>query len=783
MTGFQTCLRAVFILFMLALCLPVSAQFVWDAGGGNANYANNPNWLPNGAPATESSHAYVFDIANLVAEPSYAEFWRPNNNIDNLTFTGLTIAGSDASWEGIWSGGWDIRGREIILAGDITASGGTHRYSMAATLTTDVGIHVADQSLQITVSLTGADHTVTKTGEGMLIISGANTLAGLVVDAGILRSTLGGTTTLGGPDALLTFNGGEFDLVQNAAQTFGQNVVVGGDFTLTHNRNNDGNGTAQTFGSLSIGDHVLTSRQGTDSIFATASTFAFGSTTLSGNAVFETLAGEGDLGANMSLGAVSETGGTRTLTKTGGGALSLTETGTYTGGSFINAGSIRAGADNALGTGLLTLQDGVTVSTVLNSNVRITLDNDVQINGDLNIGAAGFGAPLTFTGGVDLGSEIRTLNSFNVNPGNNNLRHILSGVVTGTGGLRLTGDGLLELSGNNEFSGGVTLVSGTLFLGNNAALGPGTLIIEGGTLRLTGIQNRNLANDIQVEGDFTIGAYGSFFILRGTMDLGGETRTLTFDGSGVKNLNGVISNGGLILDASTSEAVIMIRNNSYAGETTLLGGALQVGAAGGGMTGTGAVTVQTGGILLGTGTVRGYSFTAQAGATVHTGDGQTALDFGTLTISPVSGAGTLDFQADSVVYLGINPGGTSDLLNIVGTGQTELLFNNDLIVTAPDDFVPTAPEVFNLLDWTGLASDPTFAAHFTFVELLNGNGDEAPGLDLPDISGSGFIWDISQFTTNGSIAIVVIPEPSRLLLGALGFGSLLLRRRRAGGAC
>ncbi|MEN3944248.1 PEP-CTERM sorting domain-containing protein [Prosthecobacter sp. SYSU 5D2] len=64
------------------------------------------------------------------------------------------------------------------------------------------------------------------------------------------------------------------------------------------------------------------------------------------------------------------------------------------------------------------------------------------------------------------------------------------------------------------------------------------------------------------------------------------------------------------------------------------------------------------------------------------------------------------------------------------------------------------------------------------MELLNGNGDEAAGLDLPDISGSGFVWDISQFTTNGSIAIVLIPEPSRLLLGALGFAALFLRRRR-----
>ena len=64
-----------------------------------------------------------------------------------------------------------------------------------------------------------------------------------------------------------------------------------------------------------------------------------------------------------------------------------------------------------------------------------------------------------------------------------------------------------------------------------------------------------------------------------------------------------------------------------------------------------------------------------------------------------------------------------------------------------------------------------------FFDHLTGNTDEAAGLDLPNISGSGFLWDISQFTTNGSIAIVV-PEPSRAAFLLVAGLAVFLRRSR-----
>src|SRR5690606_23818640 len=82
-------------------------------------------------------------------------------------------------------------------------------------------------------------------------------------------------------------------------------------------------------------------------------------------------------------------------------------------------------------------------------------------------------------------------------------------------------------------------------------------------------------------------------------------------------------------------------------------------------------------------------------ATIHAGDGVAEEDFGTLQVAPLSGSGSLDFQAGSTVVLGLNPGGSSDLLNIQGTGFNTLLFLGNLSVTAPG-FTPTAPAVFDL---------------------------------------------------------------------------------------
>jgi hypothetical protein len=74
------------------------------------------------------------------------------------------------------------------------------------------------------------------------------------------------------------------------------------------------------------------------------------------------------------------------------------------------------------------------------------------------------------------------------------------------------------------------------------------------------------------------------------------------------------------------------------------------------------------------------------------------------------------------------------------------------------------------MDWTGLLSG----------SFNVGSGFSTGGIhgdfDLPDISSTNFAWDTSAFRTHG--VIVVVPEPSRLLLLFFGLLGLFFRRRR-----
>ena len=71
----------------------------------------------------------------------------------------------------------------------------------------------------------------------------------------------------------------------------------------------------------------------------------------------------------------------------------------------------------------------------------------------------------------------------------------------------------------------------------------------------------------------------------------------------------------------------------------------------------------------------------------------------TLNFTPASGSGSFDFQSGSKIILGINTGGSGDLLNFDGLASGTLLFNGNLQVTAPAGYVPTSPQTFNLIDW------------------------------------------------------------------------------------
>lgn len=514
--------------------------------------------------------------------------------------------------------------------------------------------------------------------------------------------------------------------------------------------------------------------------------------------------------ASLPLTAVSGSGGTGSLTTYVNGAF-----GGFAGGVVIDTN----GFNNTLGTALLApAGNGV-------SSIPLTDGGSGYIGAPYVEITGGGGNGATATATVDLNPASPTYGQVTgiviTNPGQGYTSAPTitllggggGGAAVGTattaantsGGLTKLGAGTLTLSGTsaNTYTGVTSVQAGQLDLSKTA----GVDAVAGDVALGTGTAPAvlKLINSDQIA-DTSVVSFDGVGANAGTLRLNNKNETVgglaSSGGAGVvENESGAVGTGTLTVQVASSTRVYsgILRNgdgsgadgtlalaktgagtqvlsgvNTYTGATTVTAGTLQIST--GGTTGTGAVTVQTGATLQGAGLIRGSGFTAASGSLVVVGDGAQQGAYGTLTFTPAAGSGILDFQSGSTVVIGINPGGTSDLLNIIGTGANTLLFNGNLTITAPESFIPVTSEVFNLLDWSGLASS-TFATRFTSTGFLTGNGDEAAGLDLPDISGTGYFWDLSSFTTSGAIAIVV-PEPSRFLLLGLALGAAIARRHR-----
>ncbi|KQY35455.1 hypothetical protein ASD38_02545 [Caulobacter sp. Root487D2Y] len=314
--------------------------------------------------------------------------------------------------------------------------------------------------------------------------------------------------------------------------------------------------------------------------------------------------------------------GAATLTKSGGGVLVLGGANSYAGGTAINGGAIRIGADANLGaaSGGLALDFGTLETTASFASARgVALGEN---GGAFSIGA---GAQLT-----------------------------LDGVITGAGQLGKTGEGTLVLTGLNSHAGGTIVEAGTLVVSSDGNLGAAAapLVLDGGTLRLGASFDPAATRPVDLLG------------LGGAIDTGGYTSTFA---QGIAGTGALTKQGG--------GALILVGDNSYSGGTTISAGALRIGN--GGTTGSLAGDVVDNGVLVFdradqtafAGAISGAGSLTQAGTgkTVLTGAnnyaGGTLISAGTLQIGnggtggaitgEVVDDGTLAFnRSDDVTFTG-----------------------------------------------------------------------------------------------------------------------------------
>jgi autotransporter-associated beta strand protein len=366
--------------------------------------------------------------------------------------------------------------------------------------------------------------------------------------------------------------------------------------------------------------------------------------------------------------------------------------------------------------------------------------------------------------------------------------------ITGTGTILKTDESFLNLAGQSTFSGGIIHQNGDILFNNSSLgapgaptsgpLGVGPLTLGGaGEPRLAATVSgaQTLHNSLNLAGNFRFGPVNGAFthpvILAGPGTLQTNIQIAT-DLAGTLSGNITDAGQGYSLTKAGLASLTLHGTNSYSGTTSVTAGTLQVGQAGAGTTGTGPVVVKGTSTLLGTGTILGSSFTAESGSTVRAGDSAAGGVVGTLSFTPDGNGGSLDFQSGSQTFLDLSLSGPSDLLSLSGSGTQSLFFNGSLTI-GPATLTPTTPGVYNLLDWSGMAT-VTFAPHFSagsYSGLLLGNGDDNLGFDLPDVGGSGYAWDINDFTSDGTIALVLVPEPGPGLLLLLSL-TIMRRRRR-----
>ncbi len=445
----------------------------------------------------------------------------------------------------------------------------------------------------------------TKTGTGILTLSGANTYLGPTnINAGVLRAGTFNTFDLG--TAVTVAAGATFDL-NNNDQNIGSlagagNVTLGtallgtgfnntsttfsgvisgtgtiglvkfgtGVQTLSGSNTYSGN-TVITAGTLRAGA-ANTLSTGTQVQVGTGSTFnlnnfaqSIGSLSGAGNVTLgtailtigndnrSTIPGGGALNFG---GVISGTGG---LTKVGTGTQILSGGNTYTGPTNITGGILRAGAFNVFDLG-----------TALTVGTGATFDLN---NLDQNVGS------LAGAGNITLGTAL-------LGTGFNNTSTTFSGVISGTGtiGLVKFGTGTQTLSGQNTYTGNTVITAGTLRAGAVNTLSTATQVQVGfgSTFSLN-----NFAQSIG-----SLSGAGSVTLGTASLTIGNDNRS-TIPGGGALNFGGVISGTGGLTKVGTGTQILS-GVNTYTGPTNVTGGTLRAGVANAFSPAT-DVTVGTGG--------------------------------------------------------------------------------------------------------------------------------------------------------------------------------------------
>lgn len=345
----------------------------------------------------------------------------------------------------------------------------------------------------------------------------------------------------------------------------------------------------------------------------------------------------------------------------------INSSGPNSGGTFDVSGSANTLTQNGLITGLGTLYKQGSGTLVLNNNNDYTggtfIDNGtVQISKDRDLGRAGVGHILTFEGGtlrttnagsifIDRNTFVgSTGGTFDVTAGNVTLRAPISNRFTGISGrLTKTGTGTLFIDGTNTYSGGTIINQGAIDIDKDSNLGAAS-----GALTFSGSGGR-----LQTNNSFT-----SFRTINlnasGTIDVIGSSTTVDHDGA--------INGSGLLFKDGDGTLALGGAANGFTGSTVVLDGTLRLDLSNriSNGTGFGGLYVQSGATFDLNNQVETVGFLSDwsgTGGSVDLGGGALTLD------TKFSASASVTFSG---VITGSGGSGFDDALRKKGTGTQVL---------------------------------------------------------------------------------------------------------------
>ena len=457
-----------------------------------------------------------------------SQTWQVNNSPS----TPLTVSGNIANGSAASSLTKTGTG-ELILSGADSYSGGT--FVTAGTLA--LGLNNA--------LLTSG--TLTVSGTGTFDLAGHNQTLGALSDGGVATGIL--TASSGTPT--LTLNNSSANSFSGAI-TGSLGITMAGSSTLTLSNSNSFTGLTTVSAGTLIASNNYSLGNSASSTGGLTLNPSSGTATVDFTSAAPSIASLSSTGAGTSSIVLGATNAATTLTVTGAGSGAGT---TFAGVISDQTPTFSAGIGNlTLGGGKLTLTGANTFtgSTVISSGTLILGNSFALQDSTLNYssGTLSSGTLTAVTLAGLTGSQNLSLNNASsaavaLTLGNNNVTSSYSGGMTGFGSVSKNGSGTVTLSGSNTYTGSTTVNAGTLTI--TGVLGTsgnysGSLGLAGGVLNLNGATIYVTSFNANANGTFT------------NMGVGATGGSVTVSGALSINNNNSSSAGVMVLDSGTMTA-------------------------------------------------------------------------------------------------------------------------------------------------------------------------------------------------------------------------------------